>query len=172
MSKCHSGFPWKSNSQEWCKPLGELQDGPRKVSRSFLLIWQRVEKGGGAVTEWSRALQLREKINANQKIPGLLPRPGQPRIGKIILDKGLTDMPSIEWYPPNLFIMWQSLLWSDKTMAQISLVCLKVRDSSSDGMNSCHKKMLTAEGIWVGLVTYCQEWKQLELVVYPTNRCQ
>ena len=37
--------------------------------------------GGAPVAEWSKALQLREKINQNQKIPGLPPpppRPGQP----------------------------------------------------------------------------------------------
>ena len=28
---------------------------------------------GGAVAEWSKALPLREKINENQKIPGLPP---------------------------------------------------------------------------------------------------
>ena len=28
---------------------------------------------GGAVAEWSKALQLREKINENQKIPGSPP---------------------------------------------------------------------------------------------------
>ena len=30
----------------------------------------------GAVAEWSKALQLREKINENEKIPGTPPGPG------------------------------------------------------------------------------------------------
>ena len=34
-------------------------------------------KNGGAVAEWSKALQLKEKINENQKIPGSPPGLGQ-----------------------------------------------------------------------------------------------
>ena len=33
---------------------------------------------GGTVAEWSKALQLREKINENKKDPRFAPWPGQP----------------------------------------------------------------------------------------------
>ena len=36
--------------------------------------WAKV----GALAEWSKALQLREKINENQNDPRFDPRPGQP----------------------------------------------------------------------------------------------
>ena len=43
-----------------------------------LRLFQNKEHGiqGGAVAQWSKALQLREKINENQKDPRFTPRPG------------------------------------------------------------------------------------------------
>ena len=40
---------------------------------------------GGAVAEWSKALLKREKINENQKIPGLPPGLGTFKKKKVLL---------------------------------------------------------------------------------------
>ena len=42
-------------------------------SQVSLVFFADILRGGGAVAEWSKALLKREKINENQKIPGLPP---------------------------------------------------------------------------------------------------
>ena len=39
--------------------------------------FKQVNPMGGAVAEWCKALQLREKISENKKDPRFAPRPGQ-----------------------------------------------------------------------------------------------
>ena len=39
--------------------------------------FKQVNPMGGAVAEWCKALQLREKISKNKKDPRFAPRPGQ-----------------------------------------------------------------------------------------------